>query len=127
MLKQWERYLQQQYEQDRRRLLDYREIDIEFKQLIMEAAILDGPVEPDPVIDTVFNDRVYDGECVRTEQSKVSDREIIRQDHEEPGGDPEGDGREEVIDDYDDSFDSYYDEIVEYKNSKKTGKKKKGK
>lgn len=126
-MKQWERYLQQQYEQDRRKLLDYREIDIEFKQLIMEATILDGPVEPDPVIDIVLNDRVHDGECVRTEQSKVSDREIVGQDHEEPGGDPEGDGREEVIDDYDDSFDSYYDEIVEYKNSKKTGKKKKGK
>lgn len=126
-MKQWERYLQQQYEQDRRRLLDYREIDIEFKQLIMEATILDGPVEPDPVIDIMLDDRVHDWECVRTEQSKVSDREIVGQDHEESGGDPEGNGREEVIDDYDDSFDSYYDEIVEYKNSKKTGKKKKGK
>ena len=126
-MRQWEKDLQQQYEQDRRRLLDYREIDIEFKQLMMEATILDGPVEPDPVIDIVLDDRIHDGERVWAEQDKDSDREIVRQDHEEPGGDPEGDGREEVINDYDDSFDSYYDEIVEYKNSKKTGKKKKGK
>lgn len=126
-MKQWEKDLQQQYEQDRRRLLDYREIDIEFKQLMMEATILDGPVEPDPVIDIVLDDRIHDGERIWAKQDKDSDPEPCRQDHEEPGGDPEGDGREEVIDDYDDSFDSYYDEIVEYKNSKKANKKKKGK
>ena len=127
-MKQWEIDLRQQYEQDRRKLLDYREIDIEFKQLIMEATILDGPVEPDPVIDTVFNDRVYNGECVRTEQDKDSNREIIGSNSEDCEQCSTEHGREEeVINDYDDSYDSYYDEIVQYKNSKKTNKKKKGK
>lgn len=126
-MKQWEKDLQQQYEQDRRRLLDYREIDIEFKQLMMEATILDGPVEPDPVIDIVLDDRIHDGERIWAKQDKNSDREIVGSYSEECEQCSTEHGGQEVIDDYDDSFDSYYDEIVKYKNSKKNGKKKKGK
>lgn len=127
-MRRWEIDLQQRYEQDRRQLLDYREIDVEFRQLMMEVTILDEPVEPDPVIDIVLDTGIHDGECVRTIQSEDSDPEPYGQDCEEPGRDPEGYGREEtaVIDDYD-IYDSLYDEIADYKSQMRISPNKKKK
>lgn len=127
-MRKWENDLQQRYEQDRRRLLDYREIDIEFRQLMMEVTLLNEPVEPDPVIDIVLDTGIHDGECVRTIQSEDSAPEPSGQDCEEPWRDPEGDGREEaaVTDDYD-IYESLYDEIADYKSQMRISPNKKKK
>ena len=127
-MRRWEDDLRQRYEQDRRQLLDYREIDVEFRQLMMEVTILDEPVEPDPVIDIVLDTGIHDGECIRTVQSQDADPEPYGQDYEESKRDSEGDGREEaaVTDDYD-IYDSLYDEIADYKSKMRISPNKKKK
>ena len=127
-MRRWEIDLQQRYEQDRRQLIDYREIDIEFRQLMMDVTILDEPVEPDPVIDIVLDTGIYDGERIWTVQSEDSTSEPSGQDCKEPKRDPEGDGREEtaVTDDYD-IYDSLYDKIADYKSKMRISPNKKKK
>lgn len=125
----WEEDLRQRYEQDRIRLLDYREADLEFKILIFETIRKevneDERSEHDLVDGTVCDDRICDGECIRTEQSEDdvpgSDREI----DEWTQGDSEGERPDEIaITDEYDIYELMYDQIAMDKIERKVSPKK---
>ena len=131
----WELSLQERFEQDRMRLLDYRETDIEFRfwfmELMRKEAKNDESGEYGADDNPVDNDWICDRECVRTEQDQEPD----------PGSDHEDDERTEVItaaedrlaelieseptEDETDIYESYYDEIVSYKTQRKVKPQKK--
>lgn len=127
-MRRWEIDLQQRYEQDRRQLLDYREIDVEFRQLMMEVTILDEPVEPDPVIDIVLDSGIHDGKNVWGDQNENPDPEDLGPGLGELEECSTEDGREEaaVTDDYD-IYESLYDEIADYKSQMRISPNKKKK
>lgn len=139
----WEFVLQERYEQDRMRLMDYREIDLEFKEWLIKL-LYEGVTEEherseyctddDPVCD----DWVRDWECIRTEQDQNAD----------PGPDHEDsqwtrvveckedrlaemiaaepvEAFEAEVSAAEDIYESYYDEIAEYHSSLKARPKKK--
>lgn len=141
-MQKWEIVLQEQYEQDRMRLLDYREIDLEFKEWLIQLLyeeVTDKHERSEYDIDDSFvhDDWICDRECVRTEQDQIADS----------GSDKEDDGRTEisaaeerlarmiadepeeiqVTDDTneEDIYESFYEEIDEYKTKLKSKPKKK--
>ena len=130
----WELSLQERYEQDRMRLLDYREIDIEFRFWFMELMRKETKADESSEYGTddnpVSDDRICDRECVRTEQDQESDS----------GSDHKDDERTEIIVaaedrlteliesepiEEEDIYESYYDEIVSYKTQRKVKPQKK--
>lgn len=123
----WEEDLRQRYEQDRMRLLDYREVDLEFKILIFETiweeVKNDERSEHDSVDGSVCDDRICDGECVRTEQSEDNVPGSNWENYELSQGDPEGERSDETVDEYD-IYESLYDEIVMDRIERKVSPKK---
>lgn len=127
-MKVWEVDLQKRYEQDRAALLDYKEIDIEFRMWFFD--IMKEEVAPfesgecSLVHDIVCDPGLCDGELVRPVESQSNDTrvdyEITRRIE---GSTAEGESIQ-VIDDMD-IYDQYYDEIVAYKQERKTKPKKK--
>ena len=75
-MKAWEENLRQRYEQDRRALCDYREIDLEFK-IIFESIGKEVKEyersEYDSFNGVVCDTGICDGERVRTEQDQDDD------------------------------------------------------
>lgn len=140
-MQRWETALQERYEQDRIRLLDYREIDLEFREwlirILYEEVKDDERSEHRTYDDLVHDDRICDRECIRTEQDQDAD----------PGLDyandlqPETGAAEERLakliaaepeETYEveetaaeDIYESYYDEIAEYKSNLKAKPHKK--
>lgn len=130
-MRAWEFVLQARYEQDRLRLLDYREINIEFKEwmiklLYEEVKKENEPGEYDSDDDSVCNDRLCDRECLRTEQDQDADPGPDYQDGEraEDGGSEEDGPDENVMEE--DIYEHLYAEIDEYKCQAKSRSKKKG-
>ena len=146
-MRTWEFVLQEKYEQDRMRLMDYREIDLEFKEWLIElfyggVTEQDERSEHNPDDDSVRNDRICDRECVRTEQDQDADPGPDHADDEWNQvriGDAEDRLAEmiaaepaegyTVTDGLDcgeeDIYENLYEEIAEYRSQKKTRPKKK--
>lgn len=126
-MKSWEENLRRRYEQDRMRLLDYREEDLEFKILIFETLREEVKAyersEHDSVNDTVCDDRICDGECIRTEQSKNDTPGPDWETAQWPQGSTEGERPDEAIDSYD-IYEFMYDQIVMDKIERKVSPKK---
>ena len=138
----WEFVLQEKFEQDRMRLMDYREIDLEFKEWLIkllyeEVKEKDERSEHGTYDDPLHDDRVCDRECVRTEQNQDADSGPDYEDgfQFEAGAAEERlrnliaaepteayEAEEPVAEDI---YESYYDEIVEYKSNLKARPKKK--
>ena len=125
----WEEDLRQRYEQDRMRLLDYREVDLEFKILIFETiweeVKADERSEHDSVNGSVRDDRICDWECVRTEQGEDNVPGSNWENYELSQGDPEGERPDEIVitDEYD-IYESMYDQIAMDKIERKVSPKK---
>lgn len=139
----WEFVLQERYEQDRMRLMDYREIDLEFKEWLIKL-LYEGVTEEherseyctddDPVCD----DWVRDWECIRTEQDQNADSGPAHEDDqwtqivgckedrlaEMIAAEPV-EAFEAEVSAAEDIYESYYDEIAEYHSSLKARPKKK--
>jgi len=141
-VQRWEIVLQQQYEQDRTRLLDYREIDLEFKEWLIkllyeEVTEKNERSEYSADDDIVHDDRICDRECVRTEQDQIIDPgpdcpvdEWVKIGAEEDRlaemilTDPE-ESSEIAEEEDDDVYESFYEEIADYKCQMKAKPKKK--
>lgn len=143
-MQRWEFVLQERYEQDRMRLLNYREINLEFKEWLIklfyeEVTKTDERSEHSADDDPVCDDRIRDRECVRPEQDQIADP---GPDH--PYGERTESGAEERIteiiaaepvEEYliealdesgeEDIYESFYEEIDRYKNQQKAKPKKK--
>lgn len=125
----WEEDLRRRYEQDRIRLLDYREADLEFKILIFETLREEVKTyersEHDTVDGTLCDDRIRDGECVRTEQSEDNDPGSDWETDERTQGDSEGERPDEIVitDEYD-IYEFMYDQIAMDKIERKVSPKK---
>ena len=90
-MQRWELVLQERFERDRMRLLDYREVNIEFKEwlidlLYSEVKETHEPSEHGSHDDIVHDDRICDREQLGTVQSEIDDS----------GSDQKDDGRIEV-------------------------------
>ena len=143
-MQRWEFVLQERYEQDRMRLLNYREINLEFKEWLLklfyeEVTKTDERNEHSADDDPVRDDRICDRERIRPEQDQIAD----------PGSDhPDGERTEsgeevriaeiiaaEPAEEYlieasdetveEDIYESFYEEIDRYKNQQKAKPKKK--
>ena len=143
-MRKWEFVLQERYEQDRLRLLDYREIDLEFKEWLIKL-LYEGVEDKHERSehraddDTVHDHRIRDRECVRTEQDQVSDPgpDLTFSERPEIGAaeerlaamiaaEPEETYEvSETSEPMEDIYDSLYDEIAEYRVQRKVGPKKK--
>lgn len=127
-MKRWDVALQERYEQDRMILLDYREIDIEFRlwfiDVMKDVNEIERP-EPSSIDDTLCNDRICDGECVWTEQDKNIDTGIDDEDHEQYQRYSEQESESAEIMEYEDTFDDFYEEVTKSKIEKKSKPKKK--
>lgn len=141
-MRTWEFVLQEKYEQDRMRLMDYREIDLEFKEWLIKL-FYEGVTEEDersehnPDDDSVRDDRICDRECIRTEQDQNADPGPDHADDEWTQvriGDAEDRLAEMIaaepneayeVEETEDIYESYYDEIAAYQSSLKARPKKK--
>ena len=90
-MRRWEFTLQERFEQDRMRLLDYREVNIEFKEwlinlLYSEVKETHESSEYSSDDDSLHDDRICDREQLGAVQSEIDDS----------GFDQEDDGRIEV-------------------------------
>lgn len=144
-MRRWEFVLQDRYEQDRLRLMDYREVELEFKEwlinLLYEEVTKHEPGKHDINDGPVRDDRIRDREQLGAIQSEVS----------YPGSDQKDDGwaevgsgdcleeerlaeliaaepvmtfeQEEVQEEHD-IYESYYEEIDTYKCQQKARSKK---
>lgn len=143
-MQRWEFVLQDRYEQDRNRLLDYREVELEFREwlinLLYEEVKKYEPGEHNTDDGPVHDDRICDREQLGTVQSEVT----------YPGPDQKDDGRYEVgagdgyeeerlaeliaaepvtefvaeTEEEHDIYESFYEEIDTYKCQQKARSKK---
>lgn len=144
-MRRWEFVLQDRYEQDRNRLLDYREVELEFREwlinLLYEGVKTYEPGKHNTDDGPVHDDRICDREQLGPVQSEVA----------YPGPDPKDDGRTEVstgdfyeeerlaeliaaepvtdfeaeVEEEHDIYESFYEEIDTYKCQQKARPKKK--
>ena len=145
-MRRWEFVLQDKYEQDRNRLLDYREVELEFREwlinLLYEEVKKYEPGEHGANDGPVRDDRICDRECVRTEQNQEPDPKSDYADVKwaqvctEPERDLEGELAQMIAaepvtefavetEEEHDIYESYYEEIDAYKCQNKARPKKK--
>ena len=137
-MRTWEYVLQNRYEQDRLRLLDYREVNIEFKEWLIkilyeEVKKEDEPGEYNSDDGALCDDWICDRELMGAVQSEDNDPELNFANDECPeDGDDEEDrlvaeviSEEAIEETEEDIYEELYAEIDEYKCQSKARTKKK--
>ena len=127
-MKKWYVALRERYEQDRITLLDYREIDIEFRLWFIDVMKDVNEIErseSSSIDDSLCNDRICDREHIWTEQDKSVDTGFDNEDAQRTERYSEQESESAEIVEYEDTFDDFYEEVTKSKMEKKSKPKKK--
>ena len=116
-MRRWEMILQERDEQDRLRILDYREVELEFRAWMIELMYEEvkelEPSEHSTDDDPVHDDWICDWEQLGTVQSEIACPESDYTDAERTEDSPEGEPEEIDI------YESFYKELDNYKCQQK--------